>query len=510
MSLMEQKEANALGLSPASQRCSEKHSLAEKTHVDLPRPERKIWTVGTLTYTAAGLATLCFWLLFGDFAISLRDRSVGPVVQLMLRDFGASNFLMAALLGTIPTLAGMTLGPIVSYKSDRFRSRWGRRIPFLLIPTPIAAAAMIGIAFCPQLATGLQHITGTFFNREAALLTVFAFFWTGFELAAHIAGAVFGGLVNDVVPRPTLGRFMGLWRAVSLMDGMIFNWFILVHAEEHFRLIFIWIAIVFGVGFTLMCLMVREGKYPPPTDYPDDHRAGGFFSAVQVYFRECFSQPYYLMIFITGTLAGLAFSPINSWSLLYAKQLSLGLGNWEVGGIGIGHWRLGYGGILTLTYICSLGLAYPIGSLVDRFHALRVSIAAMLLYGCSSGISFFLISNSERFGWALLVHGVLSGTYFTAAASIGQHLLPRSRFSQFASASGLVSATAGLIVGPFLGAVLDWTGSNYRITFLFSSLFAFAAVTMWSLVYRRFMAMGGPGAYVAPGDGTMRVRTDSL
>ena len=109
----------------------------------------KFWTVGTLTYTAGGLALLFFWLLLGDFALSLRDRSVGPVVQLFLKREGASDFVMAILLSSVPPALGMILGPIVSYRSDRLRSRWGRRIQFLIIPTPFAALAMVGIADSP-------------------------------------------------------------------------------------------------------------------------------------------------------------------------------------------------------------------------------------------------------------------------------------------------------------------------------------------------------------------------
>ena len=46
-------------------------------------------------------------------------------------------------------------------------------------------------------------------------------------------------------------------------------------------------------------------------------------------------------------------------------------------------YRLGYGGIITLTYICSLSLAYPLGSLVDRLGAMRMAIFAMILYATS-------------------------------------------------------------------------------------------------------------------------------
>ena len=43
-----------------------------------PPSEKKatIWTAGTLVYTLSGLSLLFCWLLWGDFALSMRERSV--------------------------------------------------------------------------------------------------------------------------------------------------------------------------------------------------------------------------------------------------------------------------------------------------------------------------------------------------------------------------------------------------------------------------------------------------
>ncbi|MGC4030976.1 MAG: hypothetical protein QM754_04415 [Tepidisphaeraceae bacterium] len=116
--------------------------------------------------------------------------------------------------------------------------------------------------------------------------------------------------------------------------------------------------------------------------------------------RECFSSPHYLWIFAAFTLTSLAANPINSWSIVYAKQLSLSMDRWDEGGIGIGTFKLGYGGIIAITYVFSLFLAYPIGALVDRFHPLRVAITAMLVYGVSCFVGYALIDNASSFGWA--------------------------------------------------------------------------------------------------------------
>ena len=461
-------------------------------------PSNRRWTVGTLVYTTPALVLLFFWLLFGDFAIALRDRSVGPLMTLMLKGFGADNITMAVLLHMIPTSIALILTPVISYKSDRLRSRWGRRIPFLLVPTPIAAVAMVGLAFCPQVAVGLERAAGGAFTHKSSLLTTFAVFWTAFEIAVVTAGAVFNGLINDVVPRGVLGRFFGMFRAVTLIDGIFFNFVLLDHAETHFTLMCAWIAVVYGVGFTIMCLMVREGDYPTERAEPDDYRAGGFAAAVRGYAKDCFSNPHYLWIFAAFTLTALASGPINGWSIVYAKQLGMNVGKWDPAGLNIGGHRLGYGGVIALTYVCSLALAYPIGALVDRFHPLRVATASMLLYGVSCFVGYLSIHNVESFAWALLAHGVLSGCYFTSSAALTQMLLPRSRFTQFASAGTVVTQSVTLIYSPTLGAVLDRTGSNYRLTFLLSGIFAIASLLLLTRIYFKFMSLGGPGGYVAP------------
>jgi len=124
------------------------------------KPAATVFTVGTLTYTALGLATLTFWLLWGDVAWSLRDRSVPSVMQLLFQKFGASNFVSSLLISTLPYAMILLIGPIISYRSDRHRSRWGRRIPFLAIHIPFVVLSMIAVAFSPQLGELLHQGLG--------------------------------------------------------------------------------------------------------------------------------------------------------------------------------------------------------------------------------------------------------------------------------------------------------------------------------------------------------------
>ena len=411
------------------------------------------WRVGTLAYTAGGLATLFCLLLAGDFALSMRDRSVGPVAQLMLKRFGATDSMMAFLLSTLPQTLAVLIGPVISFKSDRLRSRWGRRIPYLLVPTPVAALAMVGLAFSGDFGRWAHQAAGPRgLSANAFSLLYFGTCWTLFESCVVVAGAVMGALINDVVPRPVLGRFYGLFRAVSLIAGMIFNFWAMGHADVHYRAILIGMGVLFAVGFTVMCLTVREGAYPPPQPVAADALASGRrLAAVKLYLRESFRDPYYRWVFAAVTFAGATFLPVNLFSLPYARQINLSLGI--------------YGQLIALTYAISLALAWPMGWLVDRLSSLTVATGSMLLYASSMLTSGVAVHSATTFGAALVVHGVLSGCYFTAAASLGQSLFPRLKYGQFASAAGLVQSLFTMTVGQLLGPLLDLTDHNYRLTF---------------------------------------------
>src|SRR5439155_4988449 len=100
-------------------------------------------------------------------------------------------------------------------------------------------------------------------SSAAVVLATFGVFWTIFEFATVAANALFTALINDVVPVAVLGRFYGLFRALSLIAGMIFNFWLIGKAEIHYTLLFVTIGVLYGGGFLLMCLKVREGEYPP-------------------------------------------------------------------------------------------------------------------------------------------------------------------------------------------------------------------------------------------------------
>jgi len=66
----------------------------------------KVWKVGTLTYTSAGLLALFAWLLFGDFAWSMRDRSIAPMASWYLSHLEVPSVVFGLLMSSFPVLLG--------------------------------------------------------------------------------------------------------------------------------------------------------------------------------------------------------------------------------------------------------------------------------------------------------------------------------------------------------------------------------------------------------------------
>jgi MFS family permease len=445
----------------------------------------RTWRVGTLTYTTFGVAVLFAWLLLGDFSYMLRERSAAPVAQLMLKKYEATDLLTGIFLLTIPWAIILVVGPMVSYWSDHYRSRWGRRIPFLLVPTPFVTLSMIGLAYSPSVGRWLHAaFDGAPDKVNLTILVVMGVCWTVFEIGVVISNSVFNGLINDVVPRDLLGRFYGLFRAVSLGVGILFNYKIIGHAEQHYTLILASIGVIYGVGMTVMCLRVKEGDYAPPpaSVLPGRHPVLG---ALGDYWRDCFAKPYYLLVFMFLAVANLAFVPVNLFSIYAAKSYGMSMET--------------YGRYLVVTFICSFVLAFPLGWLADKLHPLRVGLGALALYGAVMGGGFVLMHDASSFGWVFLIHGVLSGTFFTGAAALPQMLFPQAKFAQFAAAAGLLAALFNMSLGPILGAWLDGLDNDYRYTFLAGSGLALGAVAFGVCLYLRWSALGGRERYVAPG-----------
>lgn len=443
-------------------------------------PPAKTWTAGTLTYTRGGLVVLFFLLLAGDLVWALRDRSIGPITQLLFKNHGASDFFNGLMLSSVPTVIGMVLGPIISYRSDRYRSKLGRRIPFLFVTTPVVLIGMLGMSFSKWLGPELQLLVPSL-SADQAALWVLGGAWIFFEFGVLIASVVFFALINDVVPSTLLGRFFGLFRIVSLLVGIGFNYMLFGYAEQHHEVVFAALAIIYAVGITLMCCFVREGEYPP-VEHGTSRRSN--LKIAFEYLKNCSKSPYYWLLFSMLIVTGLVWLPGGTFIAFYAKSLNIDMDY--------------YGRLGAYSYVISLLLAYPLGVWVDRFHPLRCVMVVVSIHFVTSLLSGIFVHDQLTFTVAFIVQTVMAGSYWTVSAPLTMRLFPRAQFAQYGIVGGLLGGILNAFAVPLLGKFLDYSGHQYVYTFYMAAAVSFVSIVLLFAYYRKFQAYGGVKNYVAP------------
>jgi hypothetical protein len=225
----------------------------------------KTYRCGTLTYTKFGLAALFSWLLWGDFCYTMMESVVPSIVPLKLKDLNCPNWIMGMILTTIPGVLAIAVCPWVSFKSDRYRSKWGRRIPFIIWTLPFLCISLALLGWSDSISGFLQG-NSTFllqFAPTTVTIAVIALFLAMFQFFNAFVNSVFWYLFNDIVPPQFLARFLGIFRIVGAGAGALYNYFIFQYAETNMREIFTGAAILYFIGFGIVCFMVKEGEYPP-------------------------------------------------------------------------------------------------------------------------------------------------------------------------------------------------------------------------------------------------------
>ena len=440
--------------------------------------------VGTLIYSPAGLVTLFAWLLWGDFVYTLMEAVMPALLPMMLRDNGASNQAIGFIISTIFMMVNAVANPIISYKSDRFRSRWGRRRPFILVTTPFVVALLTLIPFAPEISRTLGGC-GWFaellkYSPVTSLVLISAVLVATFQLFNMFISSVYYYLIADVVPEAFIGRFYGLFRVFGTLAGLVFNYFIFGMAQTHMHEIFIGMALFYGFFITLMCLMVKEGEYPPPDRKEKrDH----WWNGIRNYAVECFGHRIYWLIFAAYGFFGWG-GAANVFGIFFSRD-QLGLTLDQIGKMSA------YSGF------CNVLIIYPLGILIDRWGSHKSMIAGLFGSAVLRMISFYLIHDY----WSLLLWNILcSVPLCLSGLAIMKWLIdlyPRERYGQFGSAGAMVSSIGAALIGPLCGFFFDYV-KDYRYVFLWPVPFYLAgAWTAW-LVYRRWKRMGGEAGYLAP------------
>ncbi len=131
-----------------------------------------------------------FILGLGFFAISLTWPLYNYYIPLFLKTYIKSQFWINSIM-TLDNILAITLIPVFGSLSDRTNTRFGRRMPYLLIGIPISA---ILFALLPQ------------YSSFTSLMIILI----SFNLAMAIYRAPTVALMPDITPRPLRSKANGI------------------------------------------------------------------------------------------------------------------------------------------------------------------------------------------------------------------------------------------------------------------------------------------------------------
>ena len=115
--------------------------------------EESGFLIGGLFYTLPGLVVTILFSCWGLCSFFLVSGMVSAFVPVEMKRYGTLDGVIAIFMTSIPYFLNMFISPFLSFQSDRLRSRWGRRMPYILLSAPFLAVFLILLGVASPLAT---------------------------------------------------------------------------------------------------------------------------------------------------------------------------------------------------------------------------------------------------------------------------------------------------------------------------------------------------------------------
>jgi len=411
-----------------------------------------------------------FLIGFGFFGISVMWTLYNAYVPIYLQT-GSPTFnapgevgfgLGAGMTGVIMTLdniAAFFLLPLIGLWSDRVWTRFGRRLPFILVLAPIAIAAFILIPVTVQMIppelSGQVDQLGTplalFMIAIGVFLTAMASFRTPVV-----------ALMPDLTPSPLRSQANGV---INLMGGMgtliatLGSGFL--YGMGHI-VPFVFGSVLMAAAVLMLLFFVKEPREFEAAAH-EDERLGALRGI-----KRISPEARRSLAFLMGA--------IFCWFVGYNAVETF------LSSYGVSELRMSTGTAPLLMGVASLAFlafAIPSGYIAARFGRRRTIISGLAIFGLLLVVNFFLrnatliwaVMAVGGMGWALVNINSLPMVVDTAASD-----------ADLGTYTGLyyIASQLAAVAGPTInGYIVEWGGGDYNLIFVVTpAFFALAILCM--------------------------------
>jgi Na+/melibiose symporter-like transporter len=370
-------------------------------------------------------------------------------VPALLRAHLTSAALIGLLMG-LDNVIGVFVQPWMGNRSDRTRTRFGRRLPYLLVGAPVAAIAFTAIPWAGSLPVLI------------AVMLIFA-------VTINAYKPICESLVPDFIAPANRSKAYGILKAATSLTIIVSALISLLVIDEHPRFAFVIPAALMIVAVAIVALTIREREsdgYRQAAADDADSAAGSATPRQRLWavVTDLVRDPDRRRLFILA----IAFCTGAAWSAMRALLTPYGT---DVLGL-----TRGQAGALTLPGgIAFLLAAVPLAILSDRYgRHLMMKLGLALL--AASLLLGFAVQTATMTKVAI---GLASIGYAAFVINAVVVLWSLASSSTTGAHTGLyaVAVAGGSALGPALiGALVDLTGWGSLL--LYSAMFAAVALVL--------------------------------
>ena len=389
-----------------------------------------------------------YWVAIGYLWNSLGLLILPNLVEQLVG--GAHKGVALGFLEGVGSLMAVVWQPIVGAYSDRTRTRFGRRHPFIAIGTMADVLFLIGIA-----------LAGSYW-----LVVVFYFL---LQTSSNTAQGPYQGLLPDVVPAAQRGQASGYYGASNVLGvllGAVVAGYILAHAGRT--------AAILSICVVLLATMLPTVLLVPDRAEP----TSGQFETVPQAIRTTFTRPLrhssFIWLVASRLLILMGLGGIQSFAYFYFSDVFF---KHEARATTTATFTL-----LGIVIISALLVSLPAARISDRVGRRPLILVGGLLGAL--GVLVLVFSHYELLPSAVLqpiaaalkvpplaaqatlvglLIGVGYGLFFAVDWAFLQDIIPADEAGLFMGFSNIATAGAGIIARFIGGFLLDPFNAGPRL-----------------------------------------------
>jgi MFS family permease len=381
-----------------------------------------------------------YWVAIGYLWTSLGGLILPDmVIQLVGRDH--EGFALG-VLEAVGSLMAVIWQPIAGALSDRTRTRFGRRRPYIVAGTIGDVLFLIGLA-----------LSGTF-----GLVLIFYFL---LQAASNTAQGPYQGLMPDVVPetqRGTASGYFGVANVVGLLAGTIGSGWILVHAGRT--------AALLSICALLLLTMLATVFFIPDRATRTASQFTSVRQAIATTFSRPLRYPSFLWLMASRLLILLGLVGVQSFVFFYFNNVFFH--NDRIDTIRASYTLLG------LVIFAAFVVSWPAARASDRFGRRPFILIGGLLG--AAGVLMLVFSHYQLLPTQLVdplarmlrvpplaaqatlvgvLIGIGYGVFFSVDWAFIQDVIPTQEAGLFMGFSNIATAGSGIIARFIGGFLLD-------------------------------------------------------